>query len=168
MLSESARMSSAAETRFRVQAPNSLPRAIKVIAMDPPSEDVVKRLAERQWHHAMFFNAPPVAAGSSNEARSASITDLNGRTTDLIAEVGRADLVIMVASPGGHAESASIIGEACSHWRVMTTALVVSAASASDAELAKTLAQLRPWSLMVVIANANDYIEDMLLALRAQ
>lgn len=168
MLTESARMSSAAETRFRVQAPNSLPRAIKVIAMDAPSDDVVKRLAERQWHHAMFFTAPPVSAGSPDErARSAWLTGLDGRTADLIAEVGRADLVVMVASPGGHADSASLIGQACSHWRVMTTALVVSAASASDEDLAKTLAQLRPWSLMVVIANANDYIEDMLTALRA-
>ena len=34
-------------------------------------------------------------------------------------------------------------------------------------ELSKTLAQLRPWSLMVVIANGDDYIEDMLTALRA-
>ena len=37
MLSESARMSSAAEARFRVQAPNSMPRAIKVIALDAAS-----------------------------------------------------------------------------------------------------------------------------------
>jgi hypothetical protein len=33
--------------------------------------------------------------------------------------------------------------------------------------LAKSLAQLRPWSLMVVIASAEDYIADMLTALRA-
>ena len=45
MLSESARMSSAAEARFRVQAPNSKPRAIKVIALDAASEPVLQRLA---------------------------------------------------------------------------------------------------------------------------
>jgi hypothetical protein len=167
MLSESARMSSAAEARFRVQAPNSTPRAIKVIAMDAPSDDVVKRLAARSWHQATFFTASPASVRSPADARSAWLTDLEGRTADLIAEVGRADLVVLVASPGGHAERASLIGEACSQWRVMTTALVVSAASASEEDLAKTLAQLRPWSLMVVIANASDYVEDMLTALRA-
>jgi hypothetical protein len=167
MLSESARMSSAAEARFRVQAPNSTPRAIKVIAMDGPSDDVVKGLAERHWHHAMFFTASAMSHGTSGGARSAWLTDLAGGTADLLDEVGRADLVIMVASPGGRADRASLIGEACSLRRVMTTALVVSAGSASDEDLAKTLAQLRPWSLMVVIANANDYIEDMLTALRA-
>ena len=167
MLSESARMNSAAEARFRVQAPNSTPRAIKVIAMDAPSDDVVKGLAGRSWHHATFFTASPASVRSSGDVRSAWLTDLEGRTADLIAEVGRADLVVLVAAPGGHAERASLIGEACSQWRVMTTALVVSAASASEEDLAKTLAQLRPWSLMVVIANASDYIEDMLTALRA-
>ena len=167
MLSESARMSSAAEARFRIQAPNSMPRAIKVIAMDASSDDVVKGLAARPWRHATFFTASPMTAGPSGDARSAWLTDLEGRTADLIDEVGRADLVVMVASPGGRAERAAVIGKACSHRRVMTTALVVSAGSASDEELAKTLAQLRPWSLMVVIADANDYIEDMLTALRA-
>jgi hypothetical protein len=163
MLSESARMSSAAEARFRIQAPNSLPRAIKVIAMDSQSDDVVKELAGQPWRHAMFLTA----SSSTDSARSTWLTDLEGRSADLFDEVDRADLVVMVASPGGHAERAAAIGKACSHGRVMTTALVVSAASASEEDLAKTLAQLRPWSLMVVIANANDYIEDMLTALRA-
>ncbi len=135
--------------------------------MDPPSDDVVKGLAERSWHDAMFFTASAISGATSGSSRSAWLTDLGGGTADLIDEVGRADLVVMVASPGGHADRASVIGEACSLGRVMTTALVVSAGSASDDDLAKTLAQLRPWSLMVVIANADDYIEDMLMALRA-
>jgi hypothetical protein len=62
---------------------------------------------------------------------------------------------------------ASLIGEACSLKRVMTTALIVGSAGKSDEALSKTLAQLRPWSLMLVIANAEEYIEDMLIALRA-
>jgi hypothetical protein len=33
--------------------------------------------------------------------------------------------------------------------------------------LSKTLAQLRPWALMLVIASADEYIEDMLRAMRA-
>ena len=36
-----------------------------------------------------------------------------------------------------------------------------------DEELSKTLAALRPYASMVVIANADDYIEEMLYALRA-
>jgi len=48
MDSESARMSSAAEARYRIDYPNSKPRVVKVVALDAASEHVVKRVAERQ------------------------------------------------------------------------------------------------------------------------
>jgi hypothetical protein len=49
----------------------------------------------------------------------------------------------------------------------MTTALVLGGAHIPDDVLSKTLSQLRPWSLMLVIASAEEYIADMLTALRA-
>jgi hypothetical protein len=36
----------------------------------------------------------------------------------------------------------------------------------SDGDLARTLARVRPWSLMVVIAGSDDYVMDMMTALR--
>jgi hypothetical protein len=158
MLSESARMNSAAEARFRIQAPNSRPRAIKVVALDHAGDLVVNRLEEGAWPHATFFtmSTPP-----------GSLQDLAGRPRDLRDEVDTADLVVMIAGPGGAAHGAPIVGHACSQKRVMTTALVVGSKAASDEALSTTLAQVRPWSLMVVIADTDDYIEDMLIALRA-
>jgi hypothetical protein len=50
---------------------------------------------------------------------------------------------------------------------VMTTALVLGGSAISDEALSKTLSHLRPWALMLVIASAEDYIADMLAALRA-
>lgn len=152
-------MSSAAEARYRIQAPNSKPRSISVIALDASSEAILRRLAKGSWRHAVFLTASANGEGG--------LSDLAGRSKDLIDEVGAADLVVMVATPGGHAQAASIIGEACSLQRVMTTALVVGAKSASDEAVSKTLAQVRPWSLMLVIAGPDDYIEDMLVALQA-
>ena len=93
--------------------------------------------------------------------------DLAGHTKDLIGEIDSADLVVMVATGGENVQVASIIGEACSLKRVMTTALVLGTTSISDAALSQTLAQLRPWALMLVIASAEEYIADMLAALRA-
>jgi hypothetical protein len=95
------------------------------------------------------------------------LKDLEGRPHNLTEVVDAADQVVMVATPGGHAHVAPLVGEASSRKRVMTTSLVVGAQSASEAELSKTLAQVRPWSLMVVIAEADNYIDDMLLSLRA-
>jgi hypothetical protein len=170
MLSESARMSSAAEARFRVQAPNSRPPVIRVIALDAPSHAVVRRLADGTWPNATFFTAaarPAAVLDQPHGARNGWLTDLAGHSRNLTDEVDKADLVVMVAAPGGNAQLASIIGEACSMRRVMTTGLVVGARAATEEALSKTLAQLRPWSLMTVIADADDYIDDMLIALRA-
>jgi hypothetical protein len=169
MLSESARMSTAAEARFRIDAPNSKPRHVKVIALDPASEALVKRLAERRWNSASFFTASAFAGSPPGRGFSMQgwLSDLAGRTKDLIDEVNGADLVVMVATAGESAQAAALIGEACSLKRVNTTGLILGGASATDEMLSKTLSQLRPWSLMLVIANGEDYIEDMLIALRA-
>jgi hypothetical protein len=168
MQSESARMSSAAEARFRIDAPNSVPRAVKVIALDQPSERVVKALSQRQWSRATFFTAPAFgAAPKQGESLAGWLSDLAGRTANLLEEIGTADLVVMVAAAGENAQAASIIGEACSLKRVTTTGLILGNAAKSDEALIKSLSQLRPWCVMLVVATAEEYVEDMLRALRA-
>ena len=168
MQSESARMSSAAEARFRIDAPNSRPRAVKVIALDRPSERVVKELAQRSWNNAAFFTASAFGeAPRKGESFAGWLSDLAGRTKNLVDEINSADLVVMIATAGENVAAASIIGEACSLKRVMTTALITGTSGKSDETLSKTLTQLRPWALMLVIASAEEYIADMLTALRA-
>jgi hypothetical protein len=49
----------------------------------------------------------------------------------------------------------------------MTTALIIDSETKSSDELSKTLASLRPYASMLVIAHNEDYIEAMLAALRA-
>jgi hypothetical protein len=163
-------MSSAAEAAFRVQAPNSLPRAVKVIALDAAAESLVRRLSQGRWTGATFLTAARFAGAPQGEhpfPMDGWLTDLDGGSRSLVEEIDAADLVVMVASPGGHAEVAPIIGELCYLRKAMTTALIAGVTKASDEALAKTLGQLRPWSQMVVIADAENYIDDMLLALRA-
>jgi hypothetical protein len=151
-------MNSAAEARFRIQEASSYFPTVKVIALDTPSERIIRRVAMGTWEHTTFLTAATL---------SDELSDLAGRPRNLTDEVDAADLVVMVATPGGRAHGAPIIGEACSLRRVMTTGLVVGGTSAPEAALSKTLLQLRPWSLMVVIADPEDYIDNMLVALRA-
>jgi hypothetical protein len=162
-------MSSGAEARFRIDAPNSTPRRVKIVALDRASEAVVASLARRPWNHASFFTASAFAGAPPERGFSMQgwLADLTGRTRDLIDEVDSADLVVMVAAAGEDAGAAALIGEACSLRRVNTTGLILSGPSIADDTLSKTLAQLRPWSLMLVIAEGEDYVEDMLRALRA-
>jgi hypothetical protein len=199
MDSESARMSSAAEARYRIDYPNSKPRVVKVVALDAASEHVVKRVAERQWQRATFFTsikfdgspAPaepgsgrvsglrtmelprwplaPLAsaAGGDGSTMQAWLSDLAGRTKALVEEVASADLVVMVSSAGTSAQAAAVIGEACAVRKVMTMALIIGSEERSNDELSKTLATLRPYASMLVIASGDEYIEEMLSALRA-
>jgi len=170
MQSESARMSSAAEARFRIDRPNSRPRAVKVIALDAPSERVVKDLAAAQWQNASFLTASAfsgVPRRGEPFSMGGWLNDLAGRTKDLVDEVNTADLVVMVATAGESAAAAAIIGEACGVKHVMTTALILGGAGSSDETLSKMLAQLRPHAMMLVISSADEYIKDMLTALRA-
>jgi hypothetical protein len=170
MPSESARMTTAEEARFRIDYPNSKPRAVKVIALDQPSELVVKRLARGTWQGASFFTALKFAGtprGGEGWSVQAWLSDLAGRTKDLVDEVASADLVVMVATAGTKPEAAAVIAEACGVRKVMTTALIIDSGSKSNDELSKTLAGLRPYASMLVIAHDDEYIEAMLAALRA-
>jgi len=160
MLSESARMASAAEARFRIQAPNSRPRAITVIGLDTGGADAVRRLAgssDAAWQRARLFTA----------GRPGELHALDGATSSVEHAIESADLVVMVGSAEGRAHAAEAIGRACSSRRVNTTTLIVGAIDAPEDALARTLAQVRPWSLMLVLASDEQYIADMMTALRA-
>jgi hypothetical protein len=150
MLSESARMSSAAEARFRIRSPASTRRAVRVLALDGPSDRGVARL-----------RACPASGVVALE--SAALRDGDG---GLLEAVSTADLVVMIATAGHDASAAAAIGEACSRDRVMTTTVVIRPSSASDDALSRTLAQVRPWSLMVVIASDDLYVDDILRSFR--
>ena len=127
MESESARMSSAAEARFRIQSPPPTNRAVKVIDLDVASDADVMRLMN---------------------------------------EIPDADLVMMVVSAGGNADAVSAIGTVCSDLRVMTHTVVIRDDSASEASVSQTLGEVRPWSLMVVVVDRRDYVDDILRSFR--
>ena len=93
-------------------------------------------------------------------------TATDREVASLVASVSDADLVVMIVAAGNDAHAAAIIGEACSARRVMTHTIIVRVAAATDAALSNTLAQVRPWSLMVVVANDDDYVDDILKSFR--
>jgi hypothetical protein len=170
MLSESARAASASETRYRIGEPNSKPRVVKVIALDAQSEGAVKQLAQARWNSASFLTASKFSAVPQDGKRFSVpgwLSDLAGRTADLVEEVGGADLIVMISTVGRDAQAAAIIAETCSLRGVMPTVLILGSAGQSDEALTKTLAQLRPYAAMLVIASAEEYLADMLTALRA-
>lgn len=164
MLSESARMSSAAEARFRVREPARATRVVLVIALDEASDGVVATLAERRGRSdTAYFPASsllPLIAGPD------TAVPLADRRAAVLDEVAKADLVVMVAGEGGHAGAAALVGAVCSEHRVMTTTLLVHHPDATEDAISKTLAQVRPWSLMVMVASDEHYVEEILRSFR--
>jgi hypothetical protein len=89
------------------------------------------------------------------------------RVTDAdMREAPNADLVVMVTAAGDDAGAVAAIGEVCSQRRITTATVVVRGPSTSDAMLSRTLAQVRPWSLMVVVAGDESYLDDLLKSFR--
>jgi hypothetical protein len=164
VLSECARATTAEEARFRIDYPNSNPRKTAIVALDTPADSLIRQLAQKRWNGASFMTI-------ANRATSHSVRDwlttLRGDTLNLLDEVRTADLVVTVSTAGESSEDAAIIAEACDVCGVVTTALVIDPASASESALLETMLPLRARASMLVVAKGEEYVEAMLTALRA-
>lgn len=171
MLSESARMASAHEASFRIQHPNSKPRAARIVALDADSAKLVDEISRQTWNGAKFFTSLSFAAGAepgaTGEGMKAWLKDLAGRTMDLVAEVAESDFVVVITAAGEDARAAAIIADACKMHSKTLIGLVIPKADASEADVSASLDHLRPHTRMLVVASGRDYIEVMLTALRA-
>ena len=147
MLSESARATSGAESRFRVESGATISRRVRVVALDAASDRLVLRLSKGSWGSVTFVPHADAARRGPDD-------------------IAAADLVVMVVSAGSDAGAAARIGQACSDMRTHTATFVVRPSSATDEALSRTLAQVRPWSLMVVVASDEAYVEDLLRSFR--
>jgi hypothetical protein len=168
MFSESARVTTRAESRFRVPYPNSKQRAVKVIALDAASATLVDNLSKLTWNGAQFFTATPDGPARAGEgAIKAWLNDLTGHTLDLVEEVANSDFVVVITSAGEDAHAASVISEICQMHHKTLIALVVPTSDENEAAVAESLKHLRPYARMLVVTHGPDYVETMLTALRA-
>lgn len=168
-VSESARATTAAEAKFRIDYPNSKPRATRIIALDAASHEALKRHRASASPGARFLRYVKSRKGSASLPAfnvDAVLTDDEGRETSLIDEIMGADIVVMVTAAGTTPEAAAIIGNACFGASKMSTGLVLRD-GANEAETAATLLAMRPYAAMLVVSEGDDYVGEMLAALRA-
>lgn len=171
MQSESARVTTAREASYRIQYPNSKRRAVKVIALDAASAELVDEVSREPWNGATFFTSLSFSAEAAPAAGGAGLNawlkDLAGRTMDLVDEVASSDFVVVVSAAGEDARAVSVIADACNLHHKSLVALVVPREGATDADVTASMTHLRPYARMLVIASGADYITAMLTALRA-
>jgi hypothetical protein len=167
MLSESARVTTAAEQRYRIDAPNALPRRVKVVALDAPSAQLVDRLSTRPWSNATFLALPDDATATSPAMGSLKdwMHSVAGEAQDLINDVDGTDVMVIIAHAEAHAQPAIPIGEACAVRGIPVVGIVIQDGNTPPA--LETVNALRPFTTMLVMASSEDYVEAMLSAFNA-
>lgn len=158
MESESARATRAEESRFRVAAPNSVPRVTAVVPLDAAAAATLAELRDGPWQRAIF-----VALDQGGDW----IAELPARTRALVEAIEAASLVLLVATAGADARAAAVVAEAAQARGRMIAAVVLDSGDADPAALERSLAALRPHAGMLVLADGTDYVSAMLEALRA-
>lgn len=163
LLHSCARAATAAEARFRVDYPNSTTRATRIVALDDEAARVVERISGQPWSGAHFLTFKESTSGADASRSDAILRSLDGAETRLSDELDGADVAVMIATADRGAEAASIIGKACAVRGIMTAGLVVGNGGGLD----DAVNALRPYSSVLVVSADEDYVPEMLGALRA-
>jgi len=157
-LSSCARAATAAESRYRIDAPVES-RHARVVALDEPAAEVLRSVATLEWAAARFFVCEPVGAGT--DAGDFLLRGIDGTPAVLGSELEGAHVVVMVATRDSGAGCAYAIGKACWERAVMTAGLVLG-----DGSQEQAVAALRPHArVLLPTADESDLVE-LLTALR--
>ena len=163
MQTEAVRATAAGEARFRVRTPNSIPRAVAVVALDDATAVLAATLAERAWRGTTFFTAPREAEPGASFSHW--LRTITGLAIDLAEEVARVDVVQMLLTAGQDAPAGSLIGDACLLQGVKTSGLVIDDHDADAASLSRSLRALRPWVMTLSVISSTEYVDEILHAL---
>lgn len=164
LLNSCAKAATAAEARFRINAPIAASRATRVVALDEGAESVVRRAAEQHWAGARFFactSPAPLVEGDGNVA-DVVLLSFDGSESWLSEELAGADVAVMVATANDGATMASAIGNACTLRGIMTAGLVLAGHNASVA-----VSALRPHARVLMVTHDEHDVAEVLTALRA-
>jgi hypothetical protein len=168
-LAESARVTTSEESRFRIDYPNSQPRRSCIFALDPVSGAVLHRLAgakARLNSRFLRYVAPVSSELLPALPAGGMLEHIDGGRVSLISEVGDADIVVMVIEAGAAADAAEVIGNACYGQGKIATGVVLNSTNVSPETLSKALIAFRPFTTMLVVSRDEEYVVEMLDALR--
>jgi hypothetical protein len=161
LLNSCARAATAAEARFRIDAPARAPRAARVVALDAGAATVVRRLAERSWQGARFLVHDP--ARNAQEAASLAdivLTTTDGGTARLSTELADADFVMMIATNDDGTAVASAIGNACTLRGIVTAGLIFG----EDEAVRAAVSALRPYARVLLVSRDEEDAAEVLSA----
>jgi hypothetical protein len=165
LLETCARAATAAEARFRIGYPNSARRASRVIALDGGAAAMLARFADQSWSGArrLIYVSQPSAAGLGSRPIDVVVRAPDGSDSLLADELAGVDIAVMIASAAGAAEAAAVVADACAARGIMTAGLVFGALG----DVGAAISALRPHASVLVVSRDQDFVPEMLAALRA-
>lgn len=153
----------AAEARFRIDAPVDIQRATRVIALDPGAAEVTAEVARLPWRSAQFLTCDAPDVSNNGHGREPVLRIANGSEIHLSEILDGADIAVMIATDDDGADLAAAIGEACWERRIMTAGVVID----TDQRLAAAVRALRPHAQVLLVSSDADDVVEILSALRA-
>jgi hypothetical protein len=165
LLSSCAMATTAAEARFRVDAPIRGQRATRVVALDESAAAAMRRVAELTWGGARFYSyeARPHSVETDAELADIVLRTMDGSEARLSEELADADAMVMIATADDGAEAASAIGNACTLRGIMTAGLILG----DGREAGAAVMALRPHARVLMRSTGEHDVADVLTALRA-
>ncbi|MET7398224.1 hypothetical protein ABZS66_32515 [Dactylosporangium sp. NPDC005572] len=165
LLNSCARAATAAEARYRIDAPIAPSRGTRVVALDDGAAAVVRRAAQQHHGGAHFLSCRSVEMPADGDL--AGIADVllvrdDGSEARLSAELAGADAAVMVATTDEAAAAARAIGDACTLQGIMTAGLVLAG---QDTRV--TVSALRPHARVLMVTHDEQDLTELLTALRA-
>jgi hypothetical protein len=162
LLGSCASASTAAEARFRINAPRPTPRATRVVALDDGAHDVVRPFVGESWRGVRFLRYRTTGA-EHDLLDDLVLSTEGGDVVPLSEELADADFMMMIATTGDGAAAASAIGTACSLRGIMTAGLILGTSGSADA----AVTALRPYARVLLVSRDAADVAELLSAVGA-
>lgn len=172
MISQSVKATTATESRFRINSPNSRGRSTLVLGLEESSRHTLAELASLEWNGARFRNvvqgedAGASAAGLNLGTDDLMLRSPQGEISCLSDELADTDVVVMFARSGESAQAAATVGEAAFSRNLMTAGFVLDEHNDRQ-NLEKTLSAMRPFVISLVVGPDEESFSETLTAIRA-
>lgn len=156
---QSVNATTAKESAFRIQQPNSLPRSVKAIFLDQHIAPGFKAIRESDWSNLKLYTL--------DDPEALTLLDSDGQSEDLARFASTATIIILLTSECRRAELMARLGEGFNRNNRLPTLFILDNGDADAAHMKAILKAARPHVSMLVNTADETYLQTMFTALRA-
>lgn len=161
LLNSCAHAATAAEARYRIDAPRQADRSSRVVGLDAGAAAIVQQLSEQTWRATRFLIYDPASNGT--DLADITLVGTNGVAVPLSTELADADFVMMIATADDGAAAAAAIGNACTLRGIMTAGLIFG----EDGNVRAAVSALRPHARVLLVSRDELDATEVLSAVGA-